>query len=339
MPQSSSSVSNTLVGDLLHKLKAEVDADLACFFEAAIIDSWPHYSNVQLLSDDDAVRDACARWTNAGRMPQGTALTANKSPTTLFKGGRSGRYLAPFRRNDFRLLDQEIDRAAMEAVPIYTEVYQKFECDQLRALVFNGRRFVGWVGLIRCGATRCFTRTERARLNRRMDEVKASLQAARSTRSGIDAPGGAHVLLSADDGRCTMASPRVKHWLTKCRLRMLQSAARAFAEQQQGIALIDGLFVRFARMENDDGAYILGTFEEADVLWLSPLAALSDAEFRVAELLKLGATVPEIARTLERSSNTVKRQVQSIYDRLQLGSRAEFIDLCIDNHDFSARVF
>lgn len=266
---------------------------------------------------------------------RGTALTESRSATAR---GHSGRYLASFRCNHFRSLDQEIDRAAMEAVPVYTELYQEFDADQLRALVFNERRFVGWVGLIRCGATRRFTRTERVRLNRRMDQVKTSLLAAHSTRGGLDSSEGAHVLLSAHDGRCTMASPRVKRWLTTDRLKMLQSAALAFARRHQGGALIDGLFVRFARMENDDGAFILGTFENADVLWLSPLAALSDAEFRVAELLKLGATVPEIARTLDRSPNTVKRQVQSIYERLGLGSRAEFIELC-RNEDKSPTSF
>jgi DNA-binding CsgD family transcriptional regulator len=53
------------------------------------------------------------------------------------------------------------------------------------------------------------------------------------------------------------------------------------------------------------------------------LTALSPALRRVASLAAAGATVPEIARALDRSPETVKESLAKVYERLGVSSRAE----------------
>jgi LuxR family maltose regulon positive regulatory protein len=53
---------------------------------------------------------------------------------------------------------------------------------------------------------------------------------------------------------------------------------------------------------------------------------LTDAEWRVLTLLATHRSLPEIAEHLSVSRNTVKTQVRSIYQKLDVGSRAEAVD-------------
>jgi LuxR family maltose regulon positive regulatory protein len=57
------------------------------------------------------------------------------------------------------------------------------------------------------------------------------------------------------------------------------------------------------------------------------LEPLSAQEQRVLRLLAAGLTNPEIARELVVSTNTVKTQVQSIYRKLNVNSRAEAAEM------------
>lgn len=56
---------------------------------------------------------------------------------------------------------------------------------------------------------------------------------------------------------------------------------------------------------------------------LSPLLALTPTQLLVASYVAVGARNAEIARTLDRSEETVRTHVAAVYDRLGIGSRAE----------------
>lgn len=308
---------------LLERLKTEVDADFAVFYDIAVTDSLACYADPVIVSDDETLRSAWTSWVR-GPVQLGSILANDQHNRRYFKDGRHGTHLAPQSRNHFRLLDQDVNRHTIAHVPFFQELYDRFNADQLRAVIFDGRRFLGWVGLLRC--ERPFSDNERIRVNRAIAEVRTVLLTTKSLRGGLDAWSGTHVLMSSD-GACLLASPCLRPWLSAERKEALKRAAREFVRDGTMTFQVDGLLLRCSWMQGDHGDGVLACIERGRSLVLAPLALLTDAEYRVASLLQLGATVPEISRELDRSPNTVKRQVKSIYDRLNVASRAEFVTL------------
>ncbi|MEN0062749.1 MAG: helix-turn-helix transcriptional regulator [Myxococcota bacterium] len=64
--------------------------------------------------------------------------------------------------------------------------------------------------------------------------------------------------------------------------------------------------------------------------WLNitPLLRLSPHQIEVAESAAAGATIPEIARSLNRSDETIKSHLREVYRRLDVGSRLELAEIC-----------
>lgn len=61
---------------------------------------------------------------------------------------------------------------------------------------------------------------------------------------------------------------------------------------------------------------------------------ISDAEMRVMELVYQGMNNDKIALTLFLSPNTVKQHIKSVYAKLDIHSRGEFVKYANDNHMF-----
>ena len=54
-----------------------------------------------------------------------------------------------------------------------------------------------------------------------------------------------------------------------------------------------------------------------------PPAAITARQLAVAELVARGLSNPEVARVLDISINTVKKHIRDLFERCEVGSRAE----------------
>ena len=85
----------------------------------------------------------------------------------------------------------------------------------------------------------------------------------------------------------------------------------------------DGLRFEFDAMFGALGSRLLITVSTCSADGPPPADLLTDRQLEVAECAASGATGPEIAETLGVKPSTVYDHLQKIYDRLQIGSRAE----------------
>ena len=196
--------------------------------------------------------------------------------------------------------------------------------DQLRALMYDGPRFIGWIGLLRRGPlTTQFREAEVATLERVVDEVKAALVVARARQDE-----------ALEDGICAVcdatgaiehASPAFDKWLTPDRHGYLRLWTRAFdAGTDTTVSrVLSGAEVRMMRVDGAGGVRYMITVDRAEMLRLRPRYWLTPRQLEVAELAVGGATNADVARVLDVSPETVKSHLKTIYDRLGVTNRLE----------------
>lgn len=194
--------------------------------------------------------------------------------------------------------------------------------DHARALLYDGERFVAWLGVMREDAA-SFEPADLARLNRCVPMLVGAMVAADNMRRGWDdVP--LHLIFDAESLRLRLASPRASEWLSTYRRSRILDFLRALrADSSRSVCFIDGYALCAAKLVGNDGPAFHVNVRLPAPITRSPAAALTAREHEVAKLAALGATAREMAEDLEISAETVRGHIKSIYKKLEVGSRAE----------------
>ena len=106
----------------------------------------------------------------------------------------------------------------------------------------------------------------------------------------------------------------------------LRMHARAFLRGEgPASARIHGRMVRLQRLVGEGGESVLVRELPMSRLTCPPLIRLTPMQAQVVSYAVAGATVPETARTLGRSTETVRQHLKGAYQRLGVGCRAELV--------------
>ena len=207
---------------------------------------------------------------------------------------------------------------------VQEQIYGALEVnDELRALVFDGDQFLGWIGLARRGSGQRFGPDECDLLASVFPQVKAALASARALESETLAD---DVAATFDPrGRLEHASEAFVRWAGDDRRVWVERRVRAFdaGKKRSGTELYGGAEIRLVRLDTGHGVRYLVTVERAALWTLQPVDRLTHRQQEVADYARCGATTQEIADTLGLSRHTVKEHLRNIYARLGIGSRAE----------------
>ncbi|MFB6373900.1 MAG: LuxR C-terminal-related transcriptional regulator [Bradymonadaceae bacterium] len=194
---------------------------------------------------------------------------------------------------------------------------------QTRALLYDRRQFLGWVGLMR-------RRREpfEARETDELDELVPSLTSALSAADQLEdetLAEPADIIFEPAGPSVEYASEGAEEWLSAERIESLAELVGRVERRRQlpSTVIRDGYRLRIARLEGALGVRYSVTVGPADRPTLNPKAMLTPRQREVAEFAAVGATADEIAETLQISPNTVRDHIRRIYRRLGIGCRAE----------------
>ena len=206
--------------------------------------------------------------------------------------------------------------------------------DELRALLWDGETFLGWVGIVRRGEGNRFSRAERDLLASVVPEVKTAMAGAHALESRL--LGRDLAAVYRPDGALDHASSAFAEWLNDARKAYLRSRVRRVDEHDEPSCVenVSGAEVRLLRLdagfEGADSVRYMVTVGRSELWKLRPRHRLTERQLDVADFARVGATAQEIADTLDIAKNTVKQHLKNIYNRLGIGSRAELADVLSD---------
>jgi DNA-binding CsgD family transcriptional regulator len=217
-----------------------------------------------------------------------------------------------------RLRDYEVNATVFEPMEIG---------DQLRAIIYDGDRLVGNVGLARRGSQERFRKEEEQSLQRCLPQIKAVLATADTLEAQLYGEGVLGLLDAR--GNIEYATSAFARWLTEDRRLYLRRRLGMIdlGTTTCGTETFLGTEVRIVRMEGASGSRYFVTVERVRSLRLTARVWLSDRQIAVAEYAAAGATVDEIARALGISSHTVKTHLKTVYERLGVASRVELAEV------------
>lgn len=261
--------------------------------------------------DGDAALRRLQKWARRAGQPTGSSLS---DPTSL----------RPIELRAFVEEQALFPPEAYESPFIQNALHASGLFSQQRLLVFEGRRLVCWAGLFRTRGTEKLGRTERRRLAPLVPAVKAALTAAdRAERRGLPTEVGDVVVRA--DGRVELASSEARKWLAHPSVR--RALTRAVRRMDRGempdeVGLGPAL-ARMVRLEGYGETRYLACIRPMPSLVLPPAQLLTPRQREIAELATRGSSAREIAELLETSPETVRTHLRNIYQRLEVGSRAE----------------
>lgn len=288
----------------------------------------------------DMVTVICVRSRSDGSSIVSRAESEGSFPSTAaFYRGLEGQELrvptwrpdlpARLEVNRFKTGLQET-RAALgrtaSGVAAYHRYYGQFEHetgtpDHARVLVYEGRRFLACVALVR-GHGRVFRAEESAEFDREIVPLLRTRLAARAA-VGTDLAEADAVLLFNAEGRLEHASESAERWLTRDRREHLTATVR-HQEPEPGRAcvfVLDRADGRIVRASGADGVRYVVTLSPTHPILLHPLADLSPRQRQVAALAADGASAPQIAENLSLSVHTVRQHLKVAYQTLAITNR------------------
>lgn len=138
-------------------------------------------------------------------------------------------------------------------------------------------------------------------------------------------PNPIRFLFEPSSGSIEYATPSGRAWLTTTRRKTVADLVdRADFEDNTAFHVHrDGVRFGLFPMDGALGRRVLVTIAEVDDEPPAASESLTDRQLEVAEYAASGATAPEIADELGVEPPTVYEHLQNIYERLEIGSRAE----------------
>lgn len=196
--------------------------------------------------------------------------------------------------------------------------------DQVRLLVYHDRHFVGWIGAFRHWGAPLFGPAERRRLNLLVDRIRSGLVGA-ETLEQAHLPSAPAYLVVRPSGQVEHASPLAQPWLARPDFtRSLSAVISALdAGKDSERYALDQAEAHFNRLDGEEGVRYLVTVRPAERPSLSPVAALSPMQRRIAEYVAAGAQRNEVALALGISAETVRSHLRVVYERLGVANRLE----------------
>lgn len=216
---------------------------------------------------------------------------------------------------------EEIDRSP--AWPHFERYYQPAKLrDQLRLLVYDGPRFVGWIGALRQQGSRGFGRSDVRRAKSLVAPLTAALVDA-ELRERAALPEHAADFVVRGDGVVEYSSDRGNLWLELPTVReRIGSLIRSVDRGGSPVPGV-GMQLDWVRLTGARDTRYLVHVRRATPYRISPAASLSPTQRRVAEMAANGATVAEIAKALGCTPHTARSHLAAVYDRLGVGCRVE----------------
>ncbi len=197
-------------------------------------------------------------------------------------------------------------------------------------------RILGWIGAYRHDDEADFTAADKAALQA-YSEIVTSRLALASQRASALFPDLESFAVFSGRGTLQHLTAAMDRWCSDgTNIELLTAAVRRFADEDrpEGRAFIGRGRVNLHRLAAEDSEDQILVKVIEGVHPQTPVGVrLTPALRKVADLAVLGTTVPEIARSLDKSPNTVRVQLKDIYQRLGLASRIELVQL-MGNHSF-----
>lgn len=196
---------------------------------------------------------------------------------------------------------------------------------QLRVLIFDGRRFVGWFGLLRSKHSQPFTRWDRRRLKPLLQpSINRLLLADRLERAATPIEAGD--LVVDGQGRVEYASGRGTEWLScdgirPALVKLVQAVDRRGLHEKSEAARYAA--ARILRLDGDGKVRYLVNLSSPTPVSAAPDSLLSARQREVATIAARGATLHEIASALSLSVETVRSHLRESYRRLDVTTRLE----------------
>ena len=297
---------------VLDELLAEVPADMALFYQPTVDGGTYLISKLFAVGRDPSL------------LSWGQAFEGQEVPDTAWKtpGVDEPGYNRFVRGRTLYTAED------LQSYGVWRDIMLPMEIpDNLRALIYEGNRMVGWLGLMRRGMAERFTKKEERRLNAAMPQIRAVLLAAEDLESELITQGICAVM--TPEGAIEHASDGFQHWYQS----QVQSFLRDLVTtaDSQGVVQTEmvykGLIWRCLRLAGDQGTRYMISAEGGESLRITPASILTERQHEIARLVCIGATSREIADELDLSYHTVRTHVRNIYERLEIASKVDLIRL------------
>lgn len=192
--------------------------------------------------------------------------------------------------------------------------------------VARGGVFVGSISVFRRGE-RPFDDGELQAANRIARRIRRHLEAADAREARAGRTTGAHVFSPDGDLRFSTWGEVADEALQGA---MAQAVEQFVAGTGRSDLVVSGQLLSMDRMDGDEGPAVLVTTQAVAPMVVADPMLLSPLKRRIVGYAIQGATVPEIARAIGRSPETVRSHLKRIYEQLGVGSRVELAEICRD---------
>lgn len=283
---------------VLREILSVLDADAALYFSVSHIESKAVIADAQVAGDSDAERlvDCLVGRTDVAveRLQNPEALECRAFVEGDALPGAFGAVLKQFGVND-----------------------------RIRMFVYDGRRFVGWIGALRFAPNRTrFSRADRRRLAPIAPAAAISILDADALARG-SVPIAPGFVAMHPGGDVEQASIEGHAWLERPGFSLALQRRMSFLDPQLGSAAI-AVELAECRIVPMTGvrSLLLVQLSEARSIETSAVR-LSPTQREVASFAASGATVGEIASAMGRRPETVRSHLREAYTRLGVSNRVE----------------
>jgi DNA-binding CsgD family transcriptional regulator len=284
---------------LLLDLLASSAADVGVAFQMAAIDGDRLAFDVE--AEGDGLAPALAAATAA----------ATEWPNLTLPSSRDLAGFAEYTRADPRSPGSLLD---LSGTPVEL-------AHELRLLVYAEGRLVGVLAYFRRSTSGPFPRSARRAVQSAASRARAALVGhARAHDAETEDLDG--LLVLDPEGGLVLCTDQVRRWLDRGARPTVDPNATG---EQRTVAT--GAEVRLLPVHGPGGRAFSGRVRQIRRPRLSPDAVLSPTQRRVAEYAAVGATVSEIARTLDAAAETVRSHLKEVYRRLEVASRLELAEV------------
>lgn len=193
--------------------------------------------------------------------------------------------------------------------------------DRIRLLVYDGRRFVGWIGALRLDPNRRpFVRADRRRLAPVVPALTAAmLEADALARASIPLQSGFVAMHAGGD--VEYASREGEAWLHRPGFALALQRRISFVDGDGGAAAIELAECRIVPLIGARPLFLVQISAARPVE--TSAVRLSPTQREVATFAASGATVGEIASAIGRKPETVRSHLREAYTRLGVSNRVE----------------
>jgi DNA-binding CsgD family transcriptional regulator len=313
-----------IINDVTQQATAAVENASAVFYTIKKSNDTSFFGKLFTNETADSSVKMIAARLSGSKMVDGAATSKHHTPYWR-RGGWNIESPVPKHMNKFSAMDDDIERRFVHETAIWQVLYEPLEIeDQLRALVYDGGRFVGWFGMWRRGVGARFSEIERARLNDQRAKLLCALRAADSLERESLEKAALTALADSTSGRILYASKAWGSWLTTDRMEQIKTHL-CVVKNHLHTAVIDNLVLRFVPTLAADRPLVLIVPGPQSSLYLQPERILNPRQREIAQLLSLGLSEREIAQLLELNASTIKYHKSKIFDILGIFKSKDLI--------------